>query len=474
MTPYRVFVATTNGPSDVQRLAEEDPDVASVVCLNGTSQALPISGGYDAFVRKPTGVIEKTFGHPVFRADVGAPITDGQSWQLGFYTAHLLKSRQALAEKGDLAASVLWISGEVNHDLSIAPIAHLAEKIAASKDLFDEMGAAGTTVTCLLHPDNAAEAESLLPPACRLIAIDQASGLDGILFINDAPEPGHHGVAAIPPASAASLPVNDQGKDDVPQEPEISKFWRMVGFSIAIVLMLSLGLPFWSDLLGDKKLDLSAPEPAKPFFQPSGPAVPTDANPANPDAKPVVQKGSPMDIVGSNPPIGPARLALFERRTPPGTVCGDDHRGIRSEIPLTDRGFRLPAGLDLCRMLVKVDNASEQPIALVLDVAPAFQRIRNGEQTDDQVRELQLAEIVKPGEGVGMALHNLWPLRKPGRLALTVIALPAYSPLVQEWAKSTSADRGDLLRRIDAAGGHFIIETIKLGPPRNRAAERFQ
>ncbi|HJP53297.1 MAG TPA: hypothetical protein QF556_01070, partial [Rhodospirillales bacterium] len=92
MNAVRVYIATTQGPSEVQRIAEEDPKVRSVVCLDGTSEALPISAAYDAFVRKPTGVIEKNFGHSVYRLDVSERISDGKSWQLGFFAAHALFS----------------------------------------------------------------------------------------------------------------------------------------------------------------------------------------------------------------------------------------------------------------------------------------------------------------------------------------------------------------------------------------------
>ena len=66
----RIVIATTEGPAEVERLSEEDPDVRSVVCLQGKALALPISPDYDAFVRRPVGVIEARFGHACYRLDV--------------------------------------------------------------------------------------------------------------------------------------------------------------------------------------------------------------------------------------------------------------------------------------------------------------------------------------------------------------------------------------------------------------------
>ena len=96
----RIVIATTEGPAEVERLSEEDPDVRSVVCLQGKALALPISPDYDAFVRRPVGVIEARFGHACYRLDVSAPISGGLSWQLGVFAAHALKAAGRLAEKG--------------------------------------------------------------------------------------------------------------------------------------------------------------------------------------------------------------------------------------------------------------------------------------------------------------------------------------------------------------------------------------
>ncbi|MBE0529640.1 MAG: hypothetical protein IH626_02365 [Rhodospirillales bacterium] len=147
MTAVRVYVATTDGPSEIQRIADEDPDVRSVVCLNGTSEALPISGGYDAFVRKPTGVVERLFGHPVFRMDVATRISGGHSWQLPVYAAHALRAAGQLAQRGAPATRVIWLTGTVDSDLRVGPVNHVAEKLRHSQPLFRKLRAEGVPVT---------------------------------------------------------------------------------------------------------------------------------------------------------------------------------------------------------------------------------------------------------------------------------------------------------------------------------------
>ena len=157
MTAVRVYVATTEGPSEVQRIAEEDPEVRSVVCLNGTSEALPISANYDSFVRKPTGVIERLFGHPVFRMDVAARIGDGHSWQLGFAVAHGLHAAGRLAGRGAPVQSAVWLTGTLDNDLNIGPVDHIPEKLRKSAALFAELRSQNIPVTVFLPQENLKE-----------------------------------------------------------------------------------------------------------------------------------------------------------------------------------------------------------------------------------------------------------------------------------------------------------------------------
>lgn len=162
MSRLRVFIATTDGPSEVQSLVEEDPDIRSVVCLNGTTQSLPISKGYDAFVRKPTGVIERLTGNRVYRLDVSRPITGGNSWQLGVYLAHWLQSQGRLAQQNDEADGIILATGEVNaRDLSIEPVGHIDEKLASAAELLAAAEEKEMAVTILMPrrddlPDTAA------------------------------------------------------------------------------------------------------------------------------------------------------------------------------------------------------------------------------------------------------------------------------------------------------------------------------
>ncbi len=157
MTFVRVFIATTEGPAEVQRITEEEPNVRSVVCLDGKALALPISRDYDAFVRVPTGVVEAAYGHSAFRLDVSQPISGGMSWQLGAFAAHALFAAGRLAQKAQPAEQAIWLTGEVDRDLEVGTVDDLLRKIERSAPLFAELAESGTPITLFVPHDNLAE-----------------------------------------------------------------------------------------------------------------------------------------------------------------------------------------------------------------------------------------------------------------------------------------------------------------------------
>ncbi len=135
----RIYIATTEGPVEVQRITKEDPDVRSVLCLNGTAKALPVSRAYDAFIKEPTGVVQRSYQHASYRMDVSDPITDGNSWQLGAFIAHALFAEDRLAGPDDKVDNAIWLTGEVDRDLNVRPVNHIEEKLLKSQALFQKL-----------------------------------------------------------------------------------------------------------------------------------------------------------------------------------------------------------------------------------------------------------------------------------------------------------------------------------------------
>ena len=156
MTLVRVFIPTTEGPVAIERITRE-PAAQSAVCIKRTTRVLPISAAYDAFVRAPSGVIEREFGpwdRGAFRLDVSDAIGDGESWQLGVFVAHALAAENRLAGPEDDCAEALWISGALDSDLGVGPVGHIAEKLHVSADLISQHDSNGTKLTFFVPADN--------------------------------------------------------------------------------------------------------------------------------------------------------------------------------------------------------------------------------------------------------------------------------------------------------------------------------
>ena len=96
----RVYIATTEGPVLVRRLAPEEglaEAELSAVCLDGTPTRLPITGAYTYFVRDH---VRDLAGGAAFRMDLDRRIDGGDSWMLGAWSAHLLLSEGRLGRGG--------------------------------------------------------------------------------------------------------------------------------------------------------------------------------------------------------------------------------------------------------------------------------------------------------------------------------------------------------------------------------------
>ena len=154
-----IYIATTQGPVRVQAITEEDPDIKSVVCLDGMAEPLAISDRYHDFVKKGTGLIHREFGYGSYRVDVDKPIDQGSSWQLGVYCAHVLHQRKELfndlPKNGD---RVLLVTGAVKSNGDVSAVERVAEKFRAAAIQLEEWNKQGCHLLCLV-----AEAQGGVP-----------------------------------------------------------------------------------------------------------------------------------------------------------------------------------------------------------------------------------------------------------------------------------------------------------------------
>ncbi len=228
MSLHNLIVPTTRHAAQILSITREDPDIRSVVCLNDSFQALPISNGYDQFVRRPTGIIEKLLGRSAYRIDVSAPVTQGDSWQLGFCLAHLLHDQDQFSPTN--ADITIWATGEVDPHFRVRQVDHIDAKIKTSYELLVAEERAGRKVMILAAPENILELSDCVPKEWDV-----------------------HGVATLNEACAAlgiQMPDNHvvQSPDTVKtSEMEPNRIKKYLSATvIALVALVGVNMPYQS------------------------------------------------------------------------------------------------------------------------------------------------------------------------------------------------------------------------------------
>ena len=181
---FAIFVATTGGPIQIERLTEERAP-QSMICISGSTTILPISTEYNDFVRRGSGVIERDLNltdKVSFRADVSGMIDAGKSWQLGFFLAHAVtaSTKAALVTNLNDADYVIWATGCVDYDLNILKVDHLSEKLRTSLALFEQLEKKKTPIT-IIFPGNQRENISNVRSFANTAEIHAADDLRSLL-----------------------------------------------------------------------------------------------------------------------------------------------------------------------------------------------------------------------------------------------------------------------------------------------------
>jgi hypothetical protein len=141
---FSVLIPTTQNIVGFSDITVEDQNVSPIVCVDNSLTPLPISADYYNFVKSPSGVIEKFTKISSYRLDLTSSIDAGESWQLGFWVAHLIhhfgnlnfsKIDQLIPKNSD---NILWCSGVLNANLDLSDVKHMKTKLLNSKQTFDE------------------------------------------------------------------------------------------------------------------------------------------------------------------------------------------------------------------------------------------------------------------------------------------------------------------------------------------------
>ena len=149
-----VIIPTLAAPVHIISLVEEDGGVEeSTVCLNKGIDEAAIAAAYNNFVKRRTGVIHRLFGRTPFRAFRLDRVEVGSSWQLAVLIAHALHAADAKSPEGRLdvndqtSSELVWATGAISPlDFAVQRVAHISEKLRASRSLFERAIEAGRRI----------------------------------------------------------------------------------------------------------------------------------------------------------------------------------------------------------------------------------------------------------------------------------------------------------------------------------------
>ncbi|MEG3638241.1 hypothetical protein [Magnetococcus sp. PR-3] len=437
----RVIIATTEGPVTVQRITMEDPDLQSVVCLNGTTRALPISGDYDAFVRPPTGMIQDDFEQAAYRLDLSDTIDQGFSWQLGAYAAHMLYFQKELAQRDEPTDAIWWLTGQVDRDHSVRSVEHIQEKLQESTSLFREWINQGIPVHIFVPQTNYADVDQALldelasPDLIAVHAIEQVDQLPS-------PKTRVAAAATLPIAIEPDVPVIPVTPlpREVEEQPKKSFPWLKSILSMQLLVLGGLiwftwqqGLPKWivwaqshdyaQRLQLEQALSQNQCDVCKRLFH------------------------LYMERQGGIQPIKPPQLTL-ERiviGAPPSVRgCREVHhpgpgRDVQPEVKvLRIKGENFPSlrtGRRLCQFKFRVVNGEETVHTRLLVVARAGKK-RDRAHAAEGSRRWKLNKALDAEETLIWNSPRIGPwIRKPWRYRIMLLAAHAPLDTAAKWLK---------------------------------------
>ncbi|RWK91039.1 MAG: hypothetical protein EOR52_05775 [Mesorhizobium sp.] len=156
-----VVIATTTKPVWIIGLSELSGGFSTIGIDRKTESQSKIAQKYKLFVQQPTGLIHQLFDrepYPVYRMDISDEIQAGFSWQLPILLAHALRADGGrLAFKDQPDSAIIWASGEVKADFTVAPVGDIAEKLRNSRPLFEAALVEGRPVFVFVPAENAAD-----------------------------------------------------------------------------------------------------------------------------------------------------------------------------------------------------------------------------------------------------------------------------------------------------------------------------
>ncbi len=350
MTAFAIFVMTTGGLVQIQRITRERAPLSMMVLGRG-SERLPISERYDDFVYPGGGPVERFLGpfpEGGFRLEVSSPIDSGDSWQLAAFVAHAVLAAEScsLCRDAGEADRIVCLTGLVDFDGLVGGVGHIPEKLTAAETQLREWLSGGAALH--LAVPRGVDHD-------RLLDADTPEGLSILAAANVSELCQHLGI---------TLAGVETGSVPVAAKPRQPRRWP---YAVLLLVLAAGAVVLFSQTPADDVVDENVPLPA-PGTASISPPPPKAA--VKPDAKSTPRPSPTKTSVPRNAaevkadavplPTKLPALGVIERHAPPGQGCEQIYFGRaeadRRPVPLVGPGRFRPSGGDgLCGILLRIE-----------------------------------------------------------------------------------------------------------------------
>ncbi|MGB0546276.1 MAG: hypothetical protein ACPGLU_03115 [Paracoccaceae bacterium] len=139
MKKVAVYIATTNGPVQIELVSEEKIPRSEVVLSGDFIPLENMSSEYHHFVTG-SGPVSRAFGpfpNTSFHMELTSSIDSGRSWHLAALIAHGLAQNNELAGPKEEPDQIIWATGRLGNNFEVEAD-HLNKKLMLSTNLFDD------------------------------------------------------------------------------------------------------------------------------------------------------------------------------------------------------------------------------------------------------------------------------------------------------------------------------------------------
>ena len=139
MKKVAVYIATTNGPVQIELVSEENIPRSEVVLSGDFIPLENMSSEYHHFVIG-SGPVSRAFGpfpNTSFHMELTSSIDSGRSWHLAALIAHGLAQNNELAGPKEEPDQIIWATGRLGNNFELEAD-HLNKKLTLSTNLFDD------------------------------------------------------------------------------------------------------------------------------------------------------------------------------------------------------------------------------------------------------------------------------------------------------------------------------------------------